>query len=113
MKELLPYGELILLIILTLLQAGRWSQKQEASPESTAKGLLSLEAEVRKNYDEFRRHRHEWNNYLQTVDYRNDQRYVRRDIYEVEKTSIKEKQEADEERLTEIENWRNKTMGIV
>lgn len=112
LKDILPYGELILLIVLTLMQAGAWKQKQQDTPETIAKDLRDLKANVESNYLDLRKLRHEWNNHLQTVDYKNDQRYVRRDVNTVEMKAIRDKQDSDCDRISELENWRNRTMGI-
>jgi hypothetical protein len=112
LKEILPYGELLLLVVLTILQLGRWSQKREDTPQSLARDLTTLKQLEEKHYEEFRRHRHDYNNFLQNVDYKNDRRYVRRDVYEAEKKAIVDKQESDCERLSELETWRNRFVGI-
>lgn len=46
LKDLLPYAEFLLLVVFTILNLGRWSQKQEDSPEAIAKEVKQINEEL-------------------------------------------------------------------
>ena len=87
MEAVREWAELALLVIVLLMSVGRWAQKQEETPVT----LSALRDTVEKNHEEFRRHKHWWNNWLNTHGYELDKVYARKETVNVQVEALCER----------------------
>jgi chromosome segregation and condensation protein ScpB len=103
MQQIRDVVELLLLVGLAVVQLGRWSQKTEDGPTDAlriAKDALKKAEDI--GY-ELRKHKHAWQDYLNSRFTTYDQVYSRKREVELELQNIRDRQDADGDRLTDIE----------
>jgi len=91
MRELLQSGELILLIILAVLQLGRWSQKTEDEPSNASRVAREALAKANDLANDLRRHKRAWREFLNARYTDLDRIYARKREVELEIENIKER----------------------
>lgn len=105
-------GQLVLLLVLAILQLGRWSQKTEEGPGDA----LRIAKEADKKADDIaldlRKHKHEWNNFRNVLYNELDKTYARRREVELELKTITTKQDNDCDRITAVEERVNRVAGV-
>lgn len=101
------------------MQLGRWSQKTEDGPQDAlriAKAAMAkaeaLRRDMRDLGDSARRTRHQLQEHIAAHNTEMDKVYARRREVELEMKSIVDKQDADCDRITEVEARINKLTGV-
>lgn len=103
MQQLLQYGELLLLLLLTLVSLGKWVQKRE---DGDADGLRTANDAMAKADGvaaDLRRHKHTWQEFLNTRYTEMDRTYARKREVELEIQNLRDKIDADCDRITALE----------
>ena len=112
MGHLLQIAELTLLVILTLLQLGRWSQKTEEGPADAVRIAKDAARRIDGLEEEFRKHRHSWHEYLNRRFVDLDRTYARKREVELQFETISARQESDADRLTALEEKSRRFSGV-
>lgn len=104
--------ELLLLVALAVLQLGRWSQKTEDRPSDAMRIASQAMARAEATANDLRRHKRAWQDYLNTRFSTYDSIYARRREVELEFRNIKDKQDADCDRITSTEERLRGLSGV-
>jgi peptidoglycan hydrolase CwlO-like protein len=112
LQQVVDVGEILLLVILTILQLGRWSQKTEDGPSDAIRIAKQGLAKAESTANDLRRHKHAWQNYLNTRFTEYDRTYARKREVELEMNNILTKIDADCDRITELEERIRKFSGV-
>lgn len=112
MEQLLQAGELLLLVLLAILQLGRWSKKTEDGPADALRIAKDAKRKADETADGLRKHKHEWNGYLQTRFNELDKVYARKREVELELRTITTKQDSDCDRITGLEERIGRVTGV-
>jgi hypothetical protein len=112
MDKIVSIAELILLLLLSILQLGRWSQKTEDKPSDAVRMAKDALAKVEATAADLRKHKHAWQDYLNTRYTTYDTVYARKREVELELRNIAERQETNCDRLTELEQKLERLSGV-
>lgn len=95
--------ELLLLVALAIVQVGRWSQKTEDGPTDALRTAKEALAKTESTAGDLRKHKHAWQDFLNNRFTELDRTYARKREVELELQNIRDRQEADCDRITECE----------
>lgn len=111
-QYIFPAAELTLLIVLTLLQLGRWGRKTEEGPTEA----LRIAKEAQRRADELgmdlRRHKHAWQDFLNNRFTEFDRIYARKREVELQLETVINKQDTDCDRITAVEDKVGRLTGV-
>lgn len=105
LDRLLNIGEFLLVVVLAILQVGRWAQKSEDTPEALAKDLSKCRAEHDKSIEEIKRE-------IRNQEFQNAKLFARKDVLDEKFRRIEEGHEALGGRVESLEEWQRKVIGI-
>lgn len=112
MEHVLQAAELLLLVVLTLLQLGRWSRRTEEGPADA----LRIAKDVQKKVDlieaALNRHKHAWQDFLNGRFTELDRTYARKREVELQLETITAKQDSDCDRITTLEEKIGRLSGV-
>lgn len=103
MQEFTNYAELILLVLLALLQLGRWSQKTEEAPTEIARDVRDLRKDVRTYRERADATHHKLNGHIHLHTHELDMVYVRRETHIAEHQILELKLKQLESRVERVE----------
>lgn len=103
MGQLLQFGELLLLVLLAILQLGRWSQKTENGPADAIRIAKDAKDKADETANDLRKHKNSWQDFLNARYTVLDNTYARKREVELELTNIRDKQDNDCDRITALE----------
>jgi hypothetical protein len=112
MDRFLQAAELALLVTLTILQLGRWARKTEEAPEDALRVAKDALRKTEALEQEFRRHKHAWQDFLNNRYTELDRTYARAREVELQLETIVAKQDADCDRITVIEEKARRIQGV-
>lgn len=104
MEQLLQAAELLLLVVLAILQLGRWSKQTEDGPVDALRIARDVQRKVDDTAEDLRKHKHAWNNYLQTQYTELDKVYARKREVELELQKLSLRLDVEENRIDSLEN---------
>lgn len=104
LQQVLQYGELLLLILLTLVSLGKWVQKREDVDVDGARNIKSASAKADEVAADLRKHKHAWQDFLNNRFTELDRTYARKREVELEMQNIRDKVDADCDRISAIED---------
>lgn len=104
--------ELLLLVGLAIMQLGRWSQKTEDGPSDALRIAKEGLAKVESTANDLRRHKHAWQDFLNSRFTELDRVYARKREVELEFQNLRDKQDADCDRITACEERFEKLSGV-
>lgn len=112
MEQALQIGQMLLLVILAILQLGRWSQKTEDGPTDAVRIAKEAKSRAEETANDLRKHKHHWQDFLNSRYTELDRTYARKREVELEFQNIKDKQESDCDRITAVEERVEKILGV-
>lgn len=104
LQQLLQYGELLLLLLLTLISLGKWVQKREDDDVDGERNFKSAMAKAEEVALDLRKHKHAWQDFLNNRFTEFDRTYARKREVELEMQNIRDKVDADCDRVSAIED---------
>lgn len=112
MENIRNYIELALLIGLTIMQLGRWSQKTEDGPSDALRIAKEAKEKADKVDSDLRSHKHAYQNFLNTQYHELDRIYSRKREVQLEFINVRDKQDSDCDRITDVEKTVAKLLGV-
>lgn len=112
MEHLLNAAQLILLLVLTVMQLGRWSQKTEDGPTDALRIAKDALAKALSVSNDLRRHKHNYQDYINSRPAQLDATYARKREVELELETVNAKVEINCERVEAIEGKIERFSGV-
>lgn len=112
MEKYLNAGQLLLLVVLTLMQLARWTQKTEDGSSEAKRIAKEALTKANECFEALRKHKHAWYEFRNNRFSELDITYARKREIELELAAIRDRVDADCDRITSVEQMVRKLTGV-